>query len=139
MQEGRHYAYPDVMVSCDPHDQRESQQLPSLLLIVEVLSPATEVYDRSLKFNQYKKIPSLRHYVLVSQKAWLVEWYQLTEHGAWAHTALAKAGDALIIQELNLALALAEMYEETGVVPMRIEPCSEPRLEDEQVSSPGEE
>ena len=66
--ENRYYAYPDVMVSCDPHDQRESQQLYRPLLIVAVLYPATEAYDRSLKFNQYKKLPSLRHYLLVSQK-----------------------------------------------------------------------
>ncbi len=117
---GRHYAYPDVMASCDPHDQHESQQLHSPLLLVEVLSPSTEVYDRGLKFNQYKKLPSLRHYLLVSQKAWLVEWYQLTEHGAWAHTALAEAADSIIIPELNLTITLAEIYEETGVVPMRV-------------------
>lgn len=55
------------MVSCDPDDQRENQQLHKLLLIVEVLSPSTEAYDRGLEFNQYKKLPSLRHYLLVSQ------------------------------------------------------------------------
>ncbi|MFD1466607.1 Uma2 family endonuclease [Hymenobacter caeli] len=117
--ENRHYAYPDVMVSCDPHDQRESQQLHRPVLIVEVLSPSTEAYDRGLKFNQYKKLPSLRHYLLVSQKTWLVEWYQLTEHGVWAHTALAEAEDALIIPELGLTLTLAEVYEEAGVAPMK--------------------
>lgn len=51
VQENSHYTYPDVMVSCDPADQRESQQLHHPVLIVEVLSPATEAYDRGLKFN----------------------------------------------------------------------------------------
>ncbi|MBU6122925.1 Uma2 family endonuclease [Hymenobacter siberiensis] len=77
----RHYTYPDIVVSCDPQDQQESRRLHHPLLIVEVLSPSTEAYDRGLKFNQYKKRPSLRHYLLVSQKTWLVEWYQLSEHG----------------------------------------------------------
>lgn len=126
VEEGRYYAYPDVMVSCDSHDQRESQQLHSPLLIVEVLSPSTEVYDRGLKFNQYKKLPSLRHYLLVSQKAWLVEWFQLTEHGVWAHTALAEVDDFITIPELNLTLTLADIYEETGVVPMRVLPPASP-------------
>ena len=76
VEENRHYAYPDVMVSCDPHDQHESQQLHSPLLLVEVLSPSTEAYDRGLKFNQYKKLPSLRHYLLVSQKT-----------GSWSGTS----------------------------------------------------
>ena len=71
----RHYTYPDIVVSCDPQDQHEQQRPHHPVFIVEVLSPSTEAYDRGLKFNQYKKLPSLRHYLLVSQKTWLVEWY----------------------------------------------------------------
>jgi Uma2 family endonuclease len=115
----RHYTYPDIVVSCDPQDQQESRRLHSPVLIVEVLSPSTEAYDRGLKFNQYKKLPSLRHYLLVSQKTWLVEWFQLTEHGVWGHTALAEAEDAVVIPELNLTLPLAQIYEEAGVAPMQ--------------------
>lgn len=48
VEENRHYAYPNVMVSCDPHDPHESQQLHSPL-IVEVLSPSTEVYYREIQ------------------------------------------------------------------------------------------
>ena len=48
---------------------------------MEVLSPSTKAHDRGLKFNQYKKLPSRRHYLLVTQKTRLVEWYQLSEHG----------------------------------------------------------
>jgi len=120
VEDNRHYTYPDVMVSCDPHDQRESQQLHHPLLIVEVLSPSTEAYDRSVKFNQYEKLPSLRHYLLVSQQTWLVEWYQLTEHGVWAHTALAEAEDELYLPELALTMTLADVYEEAGVAPMKL-------------------
>ena len=115
----RHYTYPDIMLSCDPQDQRESRRLHHPLLIVEVLSPSTEAYDRGLKFNQYKKLPSLRHYLLVSQKTWLVEWYQLSEHAVWGHTALAEAEDAVVIPELNLTMTLAQIYEEAGVAPMQ--------------------
>ena len=115
----RHYTYPDIVVSCDPQDQHESRRLYNPLLIVEVLSPSTEAYDRGLKFNQYKKLPSLRHYLLVSQKTWLVEWYQLSEHGIWGHTALAEAEDAVVIPELNLTMTLAQIYEEAGVSPMK--------------------
>ena len=116
----RHYTYPDVVVSCDAQDQHESRRLYRPVLIVEVLSPSTEAYDRGLKFNQYKKLPSLRHYLLVSQKSWLVEWYQLSEHGVWGHTALAEAADFLVIPELSLTLTLAQIYEEAGVAPMQV-------------------
>lgn len=118
VEENRHYTYPDIVVSCDPRDQHESRRLYHPLLIVEVLSPSTEAYDRGLKFNQYKKLPSLRHYLLVSQKTWLVEWYQLIEPGVWSHTALVEAADAVVIPELNLTLTLTQIYEDAGVAPM---------------------
>lgn len=117
----QYYTYPDVMVSCHPDDRRADLHYQHPVLLVEILSPSTEAYDRGLKFNQYKKLPSLRHYLLVSQKTWLVEWYQLSEHGVWGHTALAEAADALSIPELNLTLTLAEIYEGTGVAPMQID------------------
>ena len=88
------------------------------MLIVEVLPPSTEAYDRGLKFNQYKKLPLLRHYLLVSQKNWLVEWYQLSEYGVWGHTALAEAADAVVIPGLNLTMTLVQIYEEAGVAPI---------------------
>ena len=113
------------MVSCDPDDQLESQQLHHPLLLVEVLSSSTEAYDRGQKFNQYKQLPSLRHYLLISQKTWLVEWYQLTEHGVWGHTVLTEAEDAAFIPELNLTLALTQIYQEVGVAPMKIGSAAE--------------
>ena len=121
VREEQYYTYPDVMVSCHPDDREAGQQYRHPVLIVEVLSPATEAYDRTLKFNQYQKLASLRHYVLVSQKNWVVEWFQLTEHGVWAYTALAEADDFITIPELNLTLTLADIYEETDVVPMLID------------------
>jgi hypothetical protein len=60
----------------------------------------------------------------VSQTTWLVEWYQLTEHGAWAHTALTETEDMLTISEPRLAMTLAEVYEEAGMAPMRIVPLA---------------
>ena len=50
----RRYTYPDIVVSCDSQDQHEHRRLHHPVLIVEVLSPSTEAYDRGLKFNQYK-------------------------------------------------------------------------------------
>jgi Uma2 family endonuclease len=86
---------------------------------VEVLSPSTEAYDRGLKFNQYKKLPSLRHYLLVSQKTWLVEWFRRNQYNGWDYTVLAEAEDAVVIPELNLTMTLVQIYEEAGVAPMQ--------------------
>jgi len=126
-----HYTYPDVMVSCHPDDRGTKQQFQHPVLIVEISSPSTETYDRTQKFNQYQNLPSLRHYVLVSQKTWLVEWFQLTEHGVWGYTALDEANDSIMIPELNLTLTLADIYDETDIVPMRIIPFDETRPNDD--------
>jgi len=118
----RHYTYPDVMVSCHPDDRRAERLYRHPVLIVEVLSRSTEAYDRGEKFSSYQQLPYLRHYLLVSQQQWLVEWFQKNQHGGWDYAALSKPDDTLHIPELALSLTLAEIYEETGVSLMRVEP-----------------
>ncbi|MHB9102072.1 MAG: Uma2 family endonuclease [Sulfuricella sp.] len=83
------FYYPDVMVACDPQDT-ESLYKRSPCLIVEVLSPATEAIDRREKFFAYRSLPSLRHYLLVSQDQRRVEWHSLGEGGGWLFTLLEK-------------------------------------------------
>ncbi|RZK42751.1 MAG: Uma2 family endonuclease [Hymenobacter sp.] len=131
VEENRHYTYPDVLVSCDPHDQRESKQVYSPLLIVEVLSPSTSAYDRGLKFKQYQKLPSLQHYLLIAQNTWRVEWYCRNEANQWVITVLTEPEELLAIAELNLQLTVAEVYEKSGVAPLRVEPSPEAELQDE--------
>ncbi|MEJ7658623.1 MAG: Uma2 family endonuclease [Hymenobacter sp.] len=135
VRQNHHYVYPDVMVSCHPDDQRAEQQYQYPVLLVEVLSPSTEAYDRGAKFNQYKQLSSLRHYLLVSQQIWLVEWFRKNEHGGWDYTVLAEAHDALAIPELGVTLTLAEVYAETGIVPMRVSPALESGLANEPDAS----
>lgn len=122
------------MVSCHPDDQDAKQQYHHPVLIAEVLSPSTEAYDRGVKFNQYKTLPSLRHYLLVSQKIWLVEWFRKNEYGGWDYTVLAEADDKLVLPELGVSLTLTEVYAETGIVPMSVNAANA----DEAATSPGE-
>jgi Uma2 family endonuclease len=57
--------YPEVFVTCDPGDLRTEQVFAAPTVVVEVLSPSTQAYDRGLKFTLYRSLPSLREYVLV--------------------------------------------------------------------------
>ncbi|QKG57265.1 Uma2 family endonuclease [Hymenobacter sp. BRD128] len=123
VKENRHYTYPDVMVSCDPADQCEARTLHNPVLLVEVLSPSTAAYDRALKFNSYKELNSLRHYLLVSQHYWLIEWYRREPDNKWVHAALTEVTDTVEIPELGLTLTLAQVYEEAGVAPLRATPA----------------
>jgi Uma2 family endonuclease len=120
VESGRYYNYPDVQVTCDPADLEAERTIKSPVLLIEVLSKSTETRDRSWKFNQYKYLPSLQHYLLVSQTTCLVEWYRREESGVWSFTPLALFTDELFIPELDLTLRLQDIYEDTGITQMTI-------------------
>ena len=122
VRENIYYTYPDVVVSCDPADQQDDYLVRQPVLIVEILSPGTESYDRNEKFKQYQKLPSLRHYVLVSQQKWFVDWFRRNEADEWVVQQFNEATDVLEIADLGLRLPLAELYAGTGVVPLRVLP-----------------
>ena len=69
------YYYPDLFVACDPED-RDPYFRTSPKLVVEVLSPSTERFDRIEKFEAYKLLPSLEEYVLVLQDAIELELFR---------------------------------------------------------------
>jgi Uma2 family endonuclease len=57
--------YPDVFVTCDPADLRTDRIFSAPTVVVEVLSPSTQSYDRGQKFTWYRRLASLREYLLV--------------------------------------------------------------------------
>ncbi len=80
------FHYPDVMVTCDERDRRAIKMVRYPCLIVEVLSPSTEAYDRGKKFTHYRQIDTLKEYVLVSADRMSVECYRLNDRGKWELT-----------------------------------------------------
>ncbi|MBR8836452.1 MAG: Uma2 family endonuclease [Stigonema ocellatum SAG 48.90 = DSM 106950] len=81
------FHYPDVMVSCDPLDQRARKVIYHPCLIVEVLSPSTEAFDRGKKFRHYRRIDTLKEYVLIDTEKMNVECYRFNENGKWELTS----------------------------------------------------
>src|SRR4051812_39435033 len=79
------YTYPDIVVVCGEPKflDGESDTLLNPTLIVEVLSPATENYDRSRKFAHYRSIPSLREYITIAQDRVWVERH-VKRDGEWS-------------------------------------------------------
>lgn len=65
--------YPDVFVTCDKADLTTEMLFKAPTLVIEVLSPATEGYDRSQKFALYRGLPSLKEYLLISPETRRVE------------------------------------------------------------------
>ncbi len=81
------FHYPDVMVSCHPQDQRARKIIYHPCLIVEVLSPSTEAFDRGEKFRHYRRINTLKEYILIEADKMNVECYRLNEKGKWELTS----------------------------------------------------
>ncbi len=108
------YTYPDVVAFCG-EARLEDWRRDTLLnpgVIVEVLSPSTEAYDRGEKFAQYRQIDSLREYVLIAQDRLRVERYERDESDAerWAHTILDQPDAVLHLAAIGCAVPLREIY-----------------------------
>lgn len=81
------YVYADATVVCGPVRLQEGTKdvVENPTIVVEVLSPSTEQYDRGLKWDGYRRIPSLTDYVLVSQHVASIEHYQREPDGSWRY------------------------------------------------------
>jgi Uma2 family endonuclease len=108
------YTYPDASVICgprepDPNDP-SGETMTNPRLIVEVLSPSTEAYDRGEKFDRYRQLDSLQEYVLVSAATARIESFVRQDGGAWLFTPFSGLGAAAQLRCLEVALPLAETY-----------------------------
>lgn len=74
--------YPDLMVTCSGAEAGDQQIVDDPRLIIEVLSPSTKGYDRRNKFALYRRLASLREYVLIDPGTREIEVYTLTP-GGW--------------------------------------------------------
>ena len=108
------YAYPDLVVVCDPsqyHDQARDVLL-NPTVIVEVLSPSTEAFDRGEKFRRYRAwLPTLTDYVLVAQDRPLIDHYHRQEDGRWALCAPEGLQASLHLEAIGCTVPLADVYE----------------------------
>ncbi|MSP63985.1 MAG: Uma2 family endonuclease [Myxococcales bacterium] len=105
------YTYPDITVVCGPTEghPRDRETIVNPLVLIEVLSDSTEAYDRGAKSAHYRKLPSLKEYVLVAQNERRVEHYRRSEGGEWVLTE--REGEGLIpMPALGVELSLAEIY-----------------------------
>jgi Uma2 family endonuclease len=113
------YTYPDVIVVCgEPQFLDENRDtLLNPTLIVEVLSPSSEVYDRGRKFEYYGSLASVSEYLLVSSERVRAELYTRQSDGRWLITAVGRLEDSLDLQSVGAHLALADLYERVDLPP----------------------
>jgi Uma2 family endonuclease len=104
------YYYPDIVVSCssesaDPYVEDEP------CLVVEVASPSTESTDRREKAAAYRRIPTLKAYLIVHQNRRRVERHYRDEDGSWWHAEVAGEG-SVPLPCPEIRLSLDEIYED---------------------------
>jgi len=104
------YFYPDVVVTCDERDNAP-QLVLFPCLIIEVLSPSTEAYDRGFKFAQYRNCESLQEYVLVQAEQPMVEIFQRDRNGIWLFSEYGLS-DRLFLKSINVEIAVSDLYQQ---------------------------
>ncbi len=104
--------YPDAVVVCEQVEFYEGRQdlILNPLLIVEVLSPSTEGYDREPKFIKYKSLPSFREYVLVRQDQPEITASYRREPNVWEDTHAQGLEAVLNLRSVPAKLELAKVY-----------------------------
>jgi Uma2 family endonuclease len=109
----RMYTYPDVSVVCGKPllaDEHEDNLL-NPVVIVEVLSPSTEKYDRGLKFQQHRTIASLRDYILIDQGQMRIEQYTRQPDDTWSLRDYQRPEQELKIDSIGASIPLQRIYD----------------------------
>jgi Uma2 family endonuclease len=111
------YTYPDVVIVCGEPQFLDDRQdtLLNPTLIVEVLSPSTEAYDRGRKFEHYRSIESLREYVLVSSDRMQVDQFTRQTGGQWLLTSASAPEETIALESIDCKFALADLYEKVDL------------------------
>ena len=106
------HVYPDLSVAC--FSKFTSDPIEALLnpiLIIEVLSPSTEKFDRDEKFRLYRGLDSLREYVLVSQEFPAISSYYLNADNIWEFNDTVGLESSITLKSIDCTLSLADIYE----------------------------
>lgn len=104
--------YPDFSVYCEPPipDLEDKLAHVNPTVLVEVTSKSSERYDRGKKYEHYKRIPSLREYVIVSQTQRLIEVYRRSADGTWSLAEQGGDGDRVSLVSIDCTIDVSAVY-----------------------------
>ncbi len=106
------YTYPDVVVVCGEIEVLDGRKDTVLnpILIIEVLSPGTEAYDRGFKSAQYRTLETLQEYALVSQSEPRVEIFRRQSSGDWLLSEAVGLEAVCRLNSVDSNVKLSEIY-----------------------------
>lgn len=107
------YTYPDIMIVCGKFERAEldSETIVNPQVIIEVLSDRTESYDRFEKFEHYKRLPSVREYILVAQNRVGIERYVRTAEGEWQIRSFTQADESFVFATVPVSVKVLDIYD----------------------------
>ncbi len=107
------YTYPDIVVVCETSQfldvRRDTLLNPTL--IVEVLSPSTEAYDRGRKFEHYQSVNSLKQYLLIASERLHADLYTRQAGGQWLLTTAGGAQEGIDLESIGCRISLRDSYD----------------------------
>ena len=132
------FLFPDVVVGCAPLEFEDASLdiLLNPVVLMEVLSPATERDDRGWKFAHYRRLETLMDYVMLSQYQPLVEHYRRQPDGQWLLAELRGLSSVLRLPSIGCDLPLSVIYERVEFAPDPVMPVlemSEENAQDEEM------
>ena len=104
------YTYPDASIIRGPVDG-SAETITDVIALVEILSDVTRDFDRGDKFEHYRSIPTLRHYLLIETSFRQVEHRHLEADGSWSHEIASSPDQIVHLTELGVDLPVARVYE----------------------------
>ncbi len=118
----RHITYPDGSIICGPAEFHPAagamrDVITNPRVLIEVLSPTTEQYDRTTKFDRYRQIDSFEEYVLVSQQSHRVETYRRFPDRSWRFEVSAGSEAVARLATVAVDVPLAEIYAGAELTP----------------------
>lgn len=106
------YLYPDVIVTCDEKDKQRNFYKQAPKLIIEVLSPSTEGFDRGQKFALYRRLETLQEYVLIDPRRYQLDLFRRNRDQRWELFSWNKPQDTVACKSVDLKCQLVELYED---------------------------
>jgi Uma2 family endonuclease len=110
------YVLPDVTVSCDGRDRGRVDVIQYPHLVVEVLSPTTEDYNRGRKFTYYRDCPTIQEYVMVNTEYQAVEVCRRARNDLWSFHVF-RSGEDVELASLRVRFPITAVYEDMTLPP----------------------
>ncbi|NTS42706.1 Uma2 family endonuclease [Flavisolibacter sp. BT320] len=106
------FTYPDISIVCGEIErwQGRNDTITNPVVIIEVLSESTQLYDRGQKFKLYRSLPSLKEYILLSSLEYMVEHYTKQAEDSWNFRELTDPDDTLTIESIGFSCPVKDLY-----------------------------